>query len=75
MPPRQTLFHYSLIHENRINLFDSVRLATLRYEILSHHKKINHRVAYSAKNFAKSFFYNVTKVQNAGLPMVRSQMN
>ena len=34
---------------------------------------IEHHVAYSARNFAKSSFSDVTKVQNAGLPMVRSQ--
>ena len=32
---------------------------------------IEHRVAYSTKNFATSFFSDVMKVRNAGLPMVR----
>ena len=34
---------------------------------------IEHRVAYSARSFAKSSFSDVTKFQNEGLPMVRSQ--
>ena len=34
---------------------------------------IEYCVAYSAKNFAMSFFSNATKVKNTGLPMVRSQ--
>ena len=34
---------------------------------------IKYRVACFARNFALSFFSDVTKVQNAGLLMVRSQ--
>ena len=34
---------------------------------------IEHRIAYSATNFAKSSFSDVTKYRNAGLLMVRSQ--
>ena len=36
-------------------------------------QNIEHRVAYFARNFAKSSFSDVTKVRNAGLPMLRSQ--
>ena len=32
------------------------------------------RVPYSARNFPKSSFSNVTKFRNAGLPTVRSQL-
>ena len=34
-----------------------------------------HRILYPARNFAKSSFSDVTKVRNAGLPMVRNQMD
>ena len=34
---------------------------------------IEHCLSYSAKYFAKSYFCDVTKAQNAGLSMVRSQ--
>ena len=78
------------VHKNKFNPFDSVPLATLRFEISLHHKRmtyknnygimyamftgilIKHRVAYSARNFFKSSFFNVTKFQNEGLSMVRS---
>ena len=30
-------------------------------------------VRHSTKNFAKSSFFNIAKVRNAGLPVVRSQ--
>ena len=62
--------------------FDSVSLATLRFEIMWHQKRmtlqnfgqnIEHHVAYSARNFATSSFSDVMKFRNAGLPMVRSQ--
>ena len=49
------------VHKNKFNLFDSVPLATLRFEISLHHKRmtdkknygiiIQHRVAYCAKIF------------------------
>ena len=82
--PQQTLFTTSLIRENRFILFDSVPLPTLRFEISQQQKRmtfqnflqyIEHRVAYSARNFAKSSFNDVKKLQNARLPMVRSQMD
>ena len=56
----QTFLHYSPYLRNRFNLFDSVPLATLRFDILWHQKRmtlqnfvqnIEHRVAFSAKNF------------------------
>ena len=52
---------YSLIRKNRFNPFDSVILTTLCFELLWHQKMmalqnflqiIDHRVAYSARNYA-----------------------
>ena len=40
----QTLFHYSLYPRNRFNLFDSVPLATLRFEISAHQKRMTSQV-------------------------------
>ena len=62
-------------------MFDFVPFATVRFKILRHKKStalpnflqnIEHCVAYLAKKFA-SFFSDVTKFQNAWLPMARSQ--
>ena len=36
-------------------------------------QNIEHRVSYLARNFARISFCDVTKVQNAGLPMVRDK--
>ena len=37
-----------------------------KHELQNFLQKMEHCVAYSAKNFAKSFFSDITKVQNAG---------
>ena len=82
----QTLFRYSLNPQNGFYSSDCVVLATLSFEFLWHQNRmtlqkflqkallIEHRIDYSARIFARSFFSDVTKVEiQLWLLMVRSK--
>ena len=75
MSPGQTLFRYSL--SAKIDLIDLAQYDQQRYvskyrDIKK--KEIKHRVGYSARNYAKSSFSDVTKLRNSGWPIIWSQM-
>ena len=67
-----TLQNFLLNRESNVRL-SNIALLILHQEFVIYIISliIKHRVAYSARDFTKPSFFDITKFRNAGLPMVR----